>query len=101
MGIGIFNDANGLLFSISARVPLYAPSNRQDSTLPRPLLNHSWSNESIMKDRYDDPSRHERMLLPRSYISFSHFVGMSPILWECEEINRGKLLCDIIYTNII
>ena len=50
--------------SLAARVLLYAPSHRQDNTY------HSLCyNGSAMKDRSDDPSHHERMLLPQSYIS--------------------------------
>ena len=66
----------GYSFRLAARVLLYAPSHRQDN-IPLPLLHQSWStgwnenylNEFAMKDRSDDPSHHERTLLPRSYIS--------------------------------
>ena len=40
----------GYSFQLTARVHLYAPSHRQDSTKPWPLLNQSWStnrNEKI------------------------------------------------------
>ena len=61
----------GYSFRLTARVLLYAPSHRQDSTY------HSlcWLEREIaqwvhpMKDRSDDPSHHEQTLLPRSYIS--------------------------------
>ena len=33
----------GYSFRLTARVLLYAPSHRQDSTYPRPLLYQSWS----------------------------------------------------------
>ena len=33
----------GYSYRLTARVLLYAPSHRQDSTLPRPLLHQSWS----------------------------------------------------------
>ena len=68
---------HGLLFLISSKVFLYAPSNRQDSTYHglcytnRVALAGTRINSmvSTMKNRSDDPSHHERTLLPRSYIS--------------------------------
>ena len=62
----------GYSFWLAARVLLYASSHRQDVT---PVVDH-WLEWKIaqwvhpMKDRSDDPSHHERTLLPRSYISF-------------------------------
>ena len=67
----------GYSYRLTARVLLYAPSHRQEST------HHSLCYTSRgalagreiaqwvqpMKDRSDDPSHHERTLLPRSYIS--------------------------------
>ena len=59
-------------FRLTARVLLYAPSHRQDNTYhgicytSRGAL-AQWVHS--MKDRSDDPSHHERMLLPRIYIS--------------------------------
>ena len=66
----------GYSFRLTAMVLLYALSHRQDST------NHSLcytscgalagtrnSSMGAVKDRSDDPSHHERTLLPRSYIS--------------------------------
>ena len=47
-----------------------------------PVVEH-WVEREIaqwihpMKDRFDDPSHHERTLLPRSYISL-HFVKKTP-----------------------
>ena len=66
----------GYSFRLTARVLLYAPFHRQDSTyhglcytshgaLEREIA--QWVHH--MKDRSDDPSHHERMLLPWSYIS--------------------------------
>ena len=66
----------GYSFRLTARVLLYAPSHRQDSTyhgFVTPVVVH-WLEREIaqwvhpMKDRSDDPSHHERTLLPRSYI---------------------------------
>ena len=68
----------GYSYRLTARVLLYAPSHRQDNTYHGLCLHQSWStgwNEKIAqwvhptKDRSDDPSHHERTLLPRSYIS--------------------------------
>ena len=62
-------------YRLAARVLLYAPSHRQENTIfVRPVMDH-WLERVIahwvspMKDRSDDPSLHERTLLPRSYIS--------------------------------
>ena len=69
-------------FRLTARVLLYAPSHRQDSTyngLCTPVVEH-WLERKIdqwvlpMKDRSDDPSHHERTLLPRSYVSLPGLV---------------------------
>ena len=63
---------------LTARVLLYAPSHRQDSTyhgLCHTTIMEHWLEQEIaqwihhMKDRSDDPSHHERMPLPQSYIS--------------------------------
>ena len=65
----------GYSFRLTARVLLYAPFHRQDSTYhglcytSRGTL-AQWVHP--MKDRSDDPSHHERTLLPRSYISLHH-----------------------------
>ena len=62
----------GYSFQLTARVLLYAPSHRQDSTyhgLCYAVVEH-WLEREIaqwvhpMKDRSDDPSHHERTLLP-------------------------------------
>ena len=66
----------GYSFRLTARVLLYAPSHRQDSTYhslcytSRGALGgtRNSSMRSTMKDRCDDPSQHERTLLPRSVI---------------------------------
>ena len=69
----------GYSFRLTARVLLYAPSHRQDHTTAfvTPVVEH-WMEREIaqwvypMKGRSDDPSHHERTLLPRSYISLLH-----------------------------
>ena len=72
----------GYSFRIAARVLLYAPSHRQDSTaFVTPVMEH-WLEREIaqwvhpMKDQSDDPSHHERMLVPQSYISLPFFKKM-------------------------
>ena len=62
----------GYTFRLTARFFLYAPSHRQDST-------YHWLEREIaqwvhpINDRSDDPSHHERTLLPRSYISLHYW----------------------------
>ena len=60
----------GYSYRLTARVLLYAPSHRQDSTYTAfvtPVVEH-WLEQEIaqwvhpMKDRSDDPSHHERTL---------------------------------------
>ena len=67
----------GYSYRLTARVLLYAPSHRQDSTYHglcytsrgalAGMRNSYWVHP--MKDRSDDPSHHERTLLPQSHIS--------------------------------
>ena len=67
----------GYSFRVATRVLLYAPSHRQDSTYHGLCytIHGALAGTRIsqwvhpMKDRPDDPSHHERTLLPRSYIS--------------------------------
>ena len=67
----------GQSFRLAARVLLYAPSHRQDSTYHGLCYTSrgTWMEREIaqwvhpMKDRSDDPLHHERTLLPWSYIS--------------------------------
>ena len=70
---------HGLLFPISSKGSLYASSHRQNNTaFVKPVMEH-WLEQEIaqwvhpMKDRSNDPSHHERTLLPRSYISLRPF----------------------------
>ena len=85
----------GYSFRLATRVLLYAPSHRQDSTYHglwrlKQVVEH-WLEREIaqwvrpMKDRSNDPSHHERTLLPRSYISFRYIL-------------KYLLLCHIILT---
>ena len=68
---------HGQLFPISSKSSFICSIPQTGYHIPRPLLHQSWStgwdekylNGSTMKDRSDDPSHHERTLLPRSYIS--------------------------------
>ena len=68
---------HGLLFSINSKVfYMYHPTDRIAHTTAffTPVVEH-WLEREIgqwvhpMKDRSDDPSHHERTLLPRGYIS--------------------------------
>ena len=65
----------GYSYRLTARVLLYAPSHRQDNTyhFVTPVMEHWLEREiaqwvHLMKDRSDDPSHHERTLLPMSYV---------------------------------
>ena len=77
----------GYSFRLTARFfYLHHPTNRIAHTTAflKPVVEH-WLEQQIaqwvhpMKDRSDDPSHHERTLLPRSYISL-------PIVRTCVEI---------------
>ena len=77
-----------LLFPINSNL-LYAPSHRQDSTYHslcytsrRALDGRRNSSMGPMKDRSDDPSHHERTLLPRSYISLHNCCNDAYILLQ-------------------
>ena len=51
------------------------------TTFVTPVVEH-WLNGSTMKDRFDDPSHHERKLLPLSYISLptSRSLHLAPYI---------------------
>ena len=104
----------GYSFRLIARVLLYAPSHRQDSSY------HSlWytshgalagmKNSSMvhpMKDRSDNPSHHERTLLPQNYISHqnqsdSERNNMQPPLHRLFILINSKVsfICTISYTR--
>ena len=91
----------GYYFRLTAMVLLYAPSHRQDSTyhglcytsrgalagtrnssIGPHTLTHTHTHTHTMKDQSDDPSHHERTLLPRSYISL-HLTVKSYIWCWC------------------
>ena len=63
----------GYSYRLTARVLLYAPSHRQDNTYHGLCYTSSGelagTRNSSMGDRSNDPSRFERTLSPRSYIS--------------------------------
>ena len=77
--------SHGLLFPISSKFFFYMhhPTDRitHITAFVTPVVEH-WMEREIaqwvhpMKDRSDDPSHHERRLLPRSYISL-------PLLDKC------------------
>ena len=69
---------HGLLFSINSTLFFYMhhPTDRiaHTTAFVTPVVEHWLEREIVqwvhpMKDRSDDPSHHERTLLPRSYIS--------------------------------
>ena len=68
---------HGLLFPISSEGSFICTIPQTGWHTPQPLVHQSWStgwnekwlNGSTMKDRSDDPSNHERKLLPQSYMS--------------------------------
>ena len=89
----------GYSFRLAARVLLYAPSHRQDSTFytafVTPVVEH-WLEREIaqwvhsMKDRSDDPSHHEQTLLPWSYISLLPVGETSTGVWCGEITSRDR-----------
>ena len=86
----------GYSFRLTARVLLYSPSHRQDSTYhslcytSRGALDGREIAQWVhpMKDRSDDPSHHERTLLPRSYISLP--LSGSP---KCKLVTHLQTIC--------
>ena len=89
----------GESFRIRARVLLYAPSNRQDNTyhsLCYSSRSNGWNekylNGSTIKDRSEDPSHYERMLLPWSNIS---------LLINKEENTRCVCVCVCVCIPVV
>ena len=93
----------GYSFRLAARVLLYASSHRQDIShtmaFVTPVVEH-WLEREIaqwvhpMKDRSDDPSHHERMLLPWSCIlaplckennSVSNYAVKKSPIYACQK----------------
>ena len=83
----------GYSLRLTARVLLYAPSADRLAHIMAfvtPVMEH-WLEREIsqwvhhMKDRSDDPSHHERMPLPRSYIS------LPPLLYIQWHITINKM----------
>ena len=100
----------GYSYRLTARVLLYAPSQDRiahTTAFVTPVVEH-WLEREItqwvhpMKDRSDDPSHHERTLLPGSYISllvqirvkyeFRGFVWLNYIRWSSKYKFCGLLL---------
>ena len=89
----------GLLFSISSKCSFICiiPYRITHTTaFGTPVVEH-WQEREIaqwvhpMKDRSDDPSHHERTLLPRSYMSFpdvTEYVVIATALMFVEIISR-------------
>ena len=72
----------GYSFRLTARVLLYAPSHRQDSTYHGLCYTshgaQAGTRNSPMKDRSDDPLHHEQTLLPRSSLGWSQYQDVNP-----------------------
>ena len=68
----------GLHFLINSKGSFISIISQTGQYIPQLLLHQSWStdcnekwlNESTIRDRFDNPSHHERTLLPLSYILF-------------------------------
>ena len=57
-----------------------------------------------MKDRSDDPSHHERMLLPQSYISLSHMertIQIATTTWAMFSISSKESFISTIHVDLI
>ena len=86
----------GYSYQLTVRVVLYAPSHRQDTTaFVTPVVKH-WLEREIakwvhpLKDRSDDPSHHERTLLPRSYILLLDRVRIVMVFTLRVWVNHSK-----------
>ena len=87
----------GYSFRLAARVLLYAPSHKQDNTYHGlcytsrgALAGMRFSSMGPpMKDRSDDPSHHERMLLPRSFDRECHI--MAHLLYSMSSNSASKI----------
>ena len=88
----------GYSFQLAARVLLYAPSHRQDSTYHglcytshgalAGTRNSSMGNsKNPMKDRPDHPSHHEQTLLPPSLLF--PFSILQPFTMKCELVQTA------------
>ena len=70
-----------------------------------PVVDH-WLEREIahwvhpMKDRSEDPSHHERTLLPRSYISLSTYTHTHIYIYNIHIYNIYNYVRTYIYTNI-
>ena len=85
------SDSNGLLFSIDSKdFYMHHPTDRITHTTAfvTPVVEH-WLEREIaqwvhtVEDRSDDPSHHERTLLPRSYISLLLYVCVYICMYVC------------------
>ena len=97
-------------FRLIARVILYASFHRQDNTYHGLCYTNRGSlagtRNSSMKDRSDDPTGHERTLLPRSYISLSGAgsvllehasLKITPIIVPAKMSVTNELVSDILH----
>ena len=91
----------GYSYRLTARVHLYAPFNRQDSTCHSIWYTSGGAltgtrNSSNEKDRSDNPSHHERTLLTRSYIS----LQQSPKETNRKSQSSSNVFCEAIARKI-
>ena len=65
---------------------MHHPTDRtaQTTSFVTPIMEHWLEWEIVMKDQYDDPSHHKRMLLPQSYISHSQQLMVKINWWNLE-----------------
>ena len=77
---------------------MHHPTNRiiHTTAFVTPVVEH-WLEREIaqwvhpMKDRSDDPSHHERTLLPRSYISLLHVTEIETCYRENDSVNVSQI----------
>ena len=75
--------SHGLLFPVSSKSSFICIISHTGQDIPRALIHQSWRtgwnekklNGSTMMDRSENPSHHERTLLPRSYMDESRSAG--------------------------
>ena len=102
---------HGLLFLISSKCSFICIITQTGLHIPQPVLYQTWStgwnkkwlNGFTMNDRSDDPSHHERTLLPRSYsLLRADRVGFCCCCWVCMYyVYMYVLMYDYIYVLFV
>ena len=98
---------HGLLFPISSKGYFICIIPQKGYNIPRSTgWNEKKLNRSTMKDRSDDPSHHERMLLPRNYISLPvqsrmSYFSFQPVINICCGKRRGMCypVCGMVHVK--